>query len=95
MNVKDGENPLLRPDIFKADGTHNWKGGDVLGLALTEAARVVARYGRSYDRMVREDGFDPMPIVFKVLPEALGSDDDEEESTSEVRSFLSCAMIWC
>ena len=95
VNVNDGENPLLRPDIFKADGTHNWKGGDVLGLALTEAARVVARYGRSYDRMVREDGFDPKPIVFKVLPEALGSDDDEEESTSEVRSFLSCAMIWC
>jgi hypothetical protein len=68
VGIKAGENPLRRPDFWNADGTPNWAGGDVLGKALTKAARVVFLSWCSFHAMMTSEKLRPPQVVFEVLP---------------------------
>jgi len=81
VNIREGENPLKDRATFGPGGAHCWKGGDVLGKALTEAARLTGEF-LSHEEFMASEEFKPKPIVFAVAPDV----EDEEASEEEVRA---------
>jgi len=61
--TEDGENPLTKLETYNEDGTHNWGGGDVLGMALTDALLEVAQNVGGHAGLMSGPN-KPRPIVF-------------------------------